>query len=163
MIQIKNFKDTLPILLELRKQNFSDEKKGHPEVFFPNEKTNPLLFSFFSSIANDLNKNLIFLQANRFRKNDSAPWHNDLEPGTDTLGMLYLTESFYDFEDLGSLQIGWKRENQVLPITAMCPNLGNFVLLDNTLPELVHRVLCVSGKERFSVLGFFGQGDPIFR
>jgi len=166
MIQIQRFENTLPILLELRDQSFTDEKKGHPEVFFPTEKNSPLLFSFFKSIALHLNKNLIFLQANRFRKNDSAPWHSDLEDGTDTIGMLYLTQESYHLQDQGSLEIGWgdpKSGKVVQPIASICPNAGNFVLLDNTLEKLVHRVPTTSEKERYSVLGFFGDGVPIFQ
>lgn len=162
MIEIQRYTDTLPLLEEIRSQKFSEEKAGHPEVTFPNRTTCPLLFDFFSQRAKALGKNLVFIHANRFRLGDSAPWHSDLEEGTDSLGMLYLTANEFDLKEGGLLQLGYKVGSEVLEISSLTPNSGNFVLLDNTDASLVHRVTpLLEPKERYSVVGFFGTRESL--
>lgn len=162
MIEIKKFPETESLLNEIRSQSFNQEKPGHPEVTFPKEATCPLIVSFFRERAMELGKNLVFIHANRFRIGDSAPWHNDLEEGTDLLGMLYLTSDQFDLSEGGLLQLGLKQGSDVTEIASLTPNAGNFILLDNANSSLVHRVSpLLSMKERFSVVGFFGTRESL--
>lgn len=162
MIEVKKFTGTQKYLEEIRVQSFNAEKKGHPMVTFPKQDTCPLLFEFFSERAKEVGKNLVFIHANKFGFGDSAPWHNDLEDGTTHLGMLYLTSDNFDLSEGGVLHLGLKSGLEVIEVASLTPNAGNFILIDNTLPDLVHKVTpLLSHKERFSVVGFFGTRESL--
>ena len=144
------------MLAEAKTLPLARDNPSYPKCGVFTEQTAPVLFAALKLFAELHGLTLKYIQVNNATVGDGVGWHNDLQEGTDTGLILYLTRDQFDEASGGFLEMGFAADARVEILERLYPKMGRAVLFDNTNPALVHRVEPLKqARERYTVLALF--------
>lgn len=157
---VEGFQDVHHLLLgEAQSLPYGQKEfESYPRCGVFSEAQAPVIHSALKQFGIERGLLLKYVQVNHTLKGEGVGWHNDLQQGTDTALILYMTRD--EFEDAigGYLEVGVRKDAHVSVVCRVYPSAGRGVLFDNTDPNIVHRLEPMKeSRERFSLLALFAR------